>query len=168
MAPLHGEAPAEAPKFQPKGLVDVGLDERQLGENLWILTQDYGQQSGWSKQSCSIGYKELKDGGDDFVPVIQLPDLENDTYTIILKNGVIHVSMSKAKTEIIAVDTALLRTTSEGIKGNLKRITFREIPQKRERQEAEQTGAGQPATSPADKPPVKDQPSTPTSKVVPR
>lgn len=33
---------------------------------------------------------------------------------------------------------------------------------------AEQPGAGQPATKPADKPTVKDQPSPPTSKVVPR
>ena len=33
---------------------------------------------------------------------------------------------------------------------------------------AEQAGADQPATKPADKPPVKDQPSTPTPKVVPR
>jgi len=32
----------------------------------------------------------------------------------------------------------------------------------------EPAGAGQPATKPADKPPVKDQPSTPTSKVSPR
>ena len=34
--------------------------------------------------------------------------------------------------------------------------------------QAEQPGAAQPATQPADKPPVKDQPSTPTSKVSPR
>ena len=34
--------------------------------------------------------------------------------------------------------------------------------------EAEQPGAGQPATQPADKVPVKDQPSAPTSKDVPR
>jgi len=33
---------------------------------------------------------------------------------------------------------------------------------------AEQAGADQPATQPADKPPVKDQPSTPTSKDGPR
>ena len=33
---------------------------------------------------------------------------------------------------------------------------------------AEQAGADQPATKPADKPPVKDQPSTPTSKDGPR
>ena len=33
---------------------------------------------------------------------------------------------------------------------------------------SEQAGAGQPATKPADKPPVKDQPSTPTPKDVPR
>jgi hypothetical protein len=33
---------------------------------------------------------------------------------------------------------------------------------------AEQAGAGQPATKPADKDPVKDQPSTPTSKDGPR
>ena len=33
---------------------------------------------------------------------------------------------------------------------------------------AEQPGAGQPATQPADKSPVKDQPSTPTSKDTPR
>ncbi len=32
----------------------------------------------------------------------------------------------------------------------------------------EQTGAGQPATQPADKAPAKDQPPTPTSKVNPR
>jgi hypothetical protein len=36
------------------------------------------------------------------------------------------------------------------------------------KQRAEQAGADQPATKPADKPPVKDQPSTPTSKDVPR
>ena len=35
-------------------------------------------------------------------------------------------------------------------------------------QEAEQAGADQPATQPADKLPVKDQPSTPTSKGGPR
>jgi hypothetical protein len=35
-------------------------------------------------------------------------------------------------------------------------------------QAAEQPGPAQPATQPADKPPVKDQPSTPTSKVSPR
>ena len=34
--------------------------------------------------------------------------------------------------------------------------------------EAEQPGAAQPATQPADKPPVKDQPPTPTSKDAPR
>jgi len=34
--------------------------------------------------------------------------------------------------------------------------------------EAEQAGAGQPATKPAEKVPAKDQPSTPTPKVVPR
>jgi hypothetical protein len=34
--------------------------------------------------------------------------------------------------------------------------------------EVEQAGADQPATKPADKPPVKDQPSTPTSKDLPR
>jgi len=34
--------------------------------------------------------------------------------------------------------------------------------------EAEQDGTDQPATQPADKPPVKDQPSTPTSKDRPR
>lgn len=34
--------------------------------------------------------------------------------------------------------------------------------------EAEQTGADQPATKPAEKPPVKDQPSTPTPKADPR
>jgi hypothetical protein len=40
---------------------------------------------------------------------------------------------------------------------------------KRSKSKAEpQAGADQPATKPADKPPVKDQPSTPTSKVVPR
>jgi hypothetical protein len=33
---------------------------------------------------------------------------------------------------------------------------------------AEQAGTDQPATKPADKPPVKDQPSTPTSKDGPR
>jgi hypothetical protein len=33
---------------------------------------------------------------------------------------------------------------------------------------AQPAGAGQPATKPADKPPVKDQPSTPTSKDAPR
>jgi hypothetical protein len=33
---------------------------------------------------------------------------------------------------------------------------------------SEQAGADQPATKPADKPPVKGQPSTPTPKVVPR
>ena len=37
-----------------------------------------------------------------------------------------------------------------------------------EKRQAEQAGAGQPATKPADKPPVKDQPSTPTSKDLPR
>ena len=36
------------------------------------------------------------------------------------------------------------------------------------KQEGEQAGAGQPATKPADKAPVKDQPSTPTSKDGPR
>ena len=36
------------------------------------------------------------------------------------------------------------------------------------KQEAEQAGADQPATKPADKAPVKDQPSTPTSKDGPR
>ncbi len=35
-------------------------------------------------------------------------------------------------------------------------------------QDAEQPGPAQPATKPADKPSVKDQPSTPTSKVGPR
>jgi hypothetical protein len=35
-------------------------------------------------------------------------------------------------------------------------------------EDAEPADSGQPATKPADKPPVKDQPSTPTSKVVPR
>jgi hypothetical protein len=34
--------------------------------------------------------------------------------------------------------------------------------------EIEPAGSGQPATTPADKPPAKDQPSPPTSKVVPR
>ena len=34
--------------------------------------------------------------------------------------------------------------------------------------EGEQAGADQPATKPADKPPVQDQPSTPTSKDAPR
>ena len=37
-----------------------------------------------------------------------------------------------------------------------------------QKQEAQQAGADQPATKPADKPPVKDQPSTPTSKDCPR
>jgi hypothetical protein len=36
------------------------------------------------------------------------------------------------------------------------------------RKSAQQAGADQPATKPADKPPVKDQPSTPTSKDLPR
>jgi hypothetical protein len=36
------------------------------------------------------------------------------------------------------------------------------------KQKGEQAGADQPATKPADKPPVKDQPSTPTSKAGPR
>jgi hypothetical protein len=37
-----------------------------------------------------------------------------------------------------------------------------------ESKDVEQAGADQPATKPADKPPVKDQPSTPTSKDAPR
>ena len=37
-----------------------------------------------------------------------------------------------------------------------------------EKKKAEQPGPAQPATQPADKPPVKDQPSPPTSKVSPR
>jgi hypothetical protein len=168
LIPLHAEGPSKEPKYKP-GLVDVGLDEKQLDDNLWIVTQDYGQQSGWSKQTCSIGYKELKDGGDDFIPVIKLPALENDIYVIILKNGVIHVSKAKAKSEVIAVDTALLRTSSEGVRGNLKKIEFGETSQKiGVQQEAEPPGPAQPATQPADKTPVKDQPSTPTSTDAPR
>ena len=43
-------------------------------------------------------------------------------------------------------------------------FTARKLIQKH----AEQTGAGRPATKPADKPPVKDQPSPPTPKDGPR
>ena len=39
---------------------------------------------------------------------------------------------------------------------------------KRGKSKAEPAGAGQPATKPADKPPLKDQPSTPTPKDGPR
>ncbi len=38
----------------------------------------------------------------------------------------------------------------------------------RDKKKAEQAGADQPATKPADKPPVKDKPSNPTSKAGPR
>jgi hypothetical protein len=43
-------------------------------------------------------------------------------------------------------------------------LLFSENP----KEKIEQAGADQPATQPADKPPVKDQPSTPTPKEVPR
>ena len=42
------------------------------------------------------------------------------------------------------------------------------IPDDRSKQDAEQPGPAQPATQPADKDPVKDQPPTPTSKDAPR
>jgi hypothetical protein len=49
--------------------------------------------------------------------------------------------------------------------GGQQMLDFKNIPPSFP---AEQAGAGQPATKPADKPPLKDQPSTPTSKDAPR
>ena len=47
-------------------------------------------------------------------------------------------------------------------------IKIRESPANKQSKEAEQPGPAQPATQPADKPSVKDQPSTPTSEDAPR
>jgi len=139
LLPFGAESQSKDPKYKP-GLVDVGLDERKLGENLWIFTQNYGQQSGWSKQSCSIVYKELTDVGEDLIPVLILPDLENDYYDPILEDGIIRVSKRKSKTEVVTVDSALLRSSSEGIKGNLKRIVFKTLPPKDEKRNSRTTG----------------------------
>ena len=47
-------------------------------------------------------------------------------------------------------------------------IVARRVPVPTDSKDAEQPGAGQPATQPADNAPAKDQPSTPTPKDAPR
>ncbi len=82
------------------------------------------------------------------------------------------------KWDVVAWDEAHARVTlskeitepEENTRTTLRlRVTIPDTPiQVEGTEKAEQAGADQPATKPADKPPVKDQPSTPTSKDAPR
>lgn len=67
-----------------------------------------------------------------------------------------HVLLEELKKDGNTNDTALDTAIGEIERSRVERLR------------AEQAGADQPATKPADKPPVKDQPSTPTSKDGPR
>jgi hypothetical protein len=67
-----------------------------------------------------------------------------------------HVLNEELQKEGVTPDTAFDTAISEIERSRVERLR------------AEQAGAGQPATKPADKPAVKDQPSTPTSKDGPR
>ncbi len=108
-------------------------------------------KEGWSSHDCTIGYSQHSDDGKDwtFVPVLELPRLKNDRYRVECQNGVLTVT-TQGKSPVVTL--------------NLKALAPSLVTTK----PAEQAGADQPATKPADTPPVKDQPSTPTSKDGPR
>ncbi len=101
-------------------------------------------------QQFSVGYLRLKGGNEaTFVPILSLPDLVDDEYTVRVDSGVLRIGTKKTKKKVLAlhlIDICPAVITTE----------------------VEQAGAAQPATKPADRPPVKDQPSTPTSKDGPR
>jgi len=85
-----------------------------------------------------------------FVPILELPALaKHDRYIVSVVAGVLRITTEKGKREVAALHLA----------NYCPALLTSEI---------EQAGADQPATKPADKPPVKDQPSTPTSKDGPR
>ena len=54
------------------------------------------------------------------------------------------------------------------VKPKIEQLLIRLSQRTTQEHKAQQAGAGQPATKAADKPPVKDQPSTPTTKDFPR
>jgi hypothetical protein len=69
--------------------------------------------------------------------------------------------------EFDEIDGKTAETHSYKVEGFFKPV-IQSTPRDTTSNEGEQAGAGQPATQPADKVPVKDQPSTPTPKDAPR
>ena len=87
---------AEEPASKPQDLVAVYLDVAPIGGDLWVVSSYYSRIGGWTKQSCSIGYKRATNDGYDFMPVIELPDLENDRYMIKMEDGIIRITRRDA------------------------------------------------------------------------
>jgi hypothetical protein len=97
-----------------------------------------------------IGYKRESEERSTFTPVLSLPHLENDRYVVKLTKGSLFVKTKSHGEHVVELNL-------ENLAPSAITVLY-----------GEQAGADQPATKPADKPPVKDQPSTPTSKDAPR
>lgn len=97
-----------------------------------------------------IGYKRVSAERSTFTPVLSMPHLQNDRYVVKFAKGSIFVKTKNHGNDVVELNLENLAPSAiTAIYG-------------------EPAGAGQPATKPADKPPVKDQPSPPTSKDSPR
>jgi len=97
-----------------------------------------------------IGYKRESEERSTFTPVLSLPHLENDRYVVKFAKGSLFVKTKSHGEDVVELNLENLAPSA---------ITLLS---------GEQAGAGQPATKPADKPTVKDEPSTPTPKDAPR
>ena len=103
-----------------------------------------------SAPSSVIGYKRESAERSTFTPVLSLPYLQNDRYVVKFAKGSILVKTKNHGNYVVGLNL-------ENLAPSAITVAY-----------GEQPGADQPATKPADKTPVKDQPSTPASKNCPR
>ena len=140
-----------------------------------------GEKDGWRKGNLSIG----NHGKVKFIPgestrtrVESRLNLRKDTH--LSDDDIKRLALDPLTSSFPAIITGTFRVGNYSVQGlNLENHPFIELTQieeasdndsrwKTAQTKGEPAGADQPATKPADKPPVKGQPSTPTPKVVPR
>ena len=144
------------PKKDSSKRFTTGMSQGHVpGTTLW-RDDSYTTQpeTGWTEHRCYIGFlREGVNNGKEYrqiVPVLILPPLDNDTYTIIVTSGELNVTTTKSKRSVVSI--------------NLANIAPAVLTQN----QVEPAGAGQPATQPAEKSPAEVQPPTPRSKNAPR
>lgn len=96
----YGQEPDAAPPVkEPRAPVSIWFGFEEIdGTTLNMKsTREDQELTGWTRHTCVLGYMQEAGKGEEFVPVLALPGLENDQYLVAAEGGTISITTAKAK-----------------------------------------------------------------------